>query len=163
MLKLYTKNKMPNTKMVVTIPWKNYFRKYKITREFDDSDTQIIKAIEKTSIINNETIYGKFSDMPIGIGLLSEGCKTLLCINHAIKTGNISKYIFNIASCGGNAVSYLATEMAKETDINAYLNHGSFGSSLYCNIQINDNTTIYKDATLASNEYMDILMEDIDG
>ena len=162
MLKLYTESEIPKDKVRETIPWRNYFRKYKITKYLDESDKHIVEVVEKTSLVNNETIQGKFSDMPIGIGLLSEGCKTLLCINHAIKNNIADNFVFNITSCGGNAISYLATEMAEGNDIIAYLSHGNFGSSLYCNIQINDDTTIYKDATLASNKYIDILLEDTD-
>lgn len=40
---------------------------------------------------------------PIGIDLLAEGCSSLLCITHAIKTNTVDQYIFNITSCGGNA------------------------------------------------------------
>lgn len=88
-------NILNTDKEIVKVPWDKYFKIEKITKYLDDTDKKIVESIEKTSLINNETIHGKFSDMPIGIGNLSEGCKTLLCINHAIKTNTIDKYLFN--------------------------------------------------------------------
>ena len=87
-------NILNTDKEIVKVPWDKYFKIEKITKYLDDTDKKIVESIEKTSLINNETIHGKFSDMPIGIGNLSEGCKTLLCINHAIKTNTIDKYLF---------------------------------------------------------------------
>lgn len=137
MLKLYTKNKCPSDKEFIQVPWDKFFKQHKITKYFDESDRQIVENVEQTSLINSETINGKFSDMPIGIGCLSEGCKTLLCINHAIKTGTVNQYIFNITSCGGNAVAYLAKEMTKTTDVYATIEHSDFGKATECEIEIN--------------------------
>lgn len=153
MLKIYTVNNLPTDKTKIRVPWDKYFKEKKVTKYIDDTDIKIVKCVEGTSIINNETIYGKFSDMPIGIGRLSEGCKTLLCINHAIKTKTADQYIFNITSCGGNAISYLAEVMTKDTDIYAYVEHSDFGNSENVRIQINDGEII-KDALEASSIHM---------
>lgn len=68
MLKIYTiKNKIQHREILET-PWDSYFEDKRITKYFDDTDIKIIKGVEETSLLNNETIYGKFSDMPIGIG-----------------------------------------------------------------------------------------------
>lgn len=93
--------------------------------------------------------------MPIGIGNLSEGCKTLLCINHAIKNNKHHNIIFNITSCGGNAISYLASNIALEHDVYVYCAHCDFGHSTNVNIKIN-NDKVYNDAILASQEYLNI-------
>ena len=53
--------------------------------------------------------------------------QNLLCINHAIKTGTIENYIFNITSCGGNAIAYLAKVMAKDIDIYTCIDHSDLG------------------------------------
>lgn len=148
-------NILNTDKEIVKVPWDKYFLDNKITKYLDDTDKKIVESIEKTSLINNETIHGKFSDMPIGIGSLSEGCKTLLCINHAIKTNTIDKYLFNITSCGGNAISYLAEVMAKEVDIEVYVKHSDFGESESCNISINGKK--FTDAILASSHYTKIM------
>lgn len=153
MLKLYTNIELVNDKEYVAVPWAKYFRQNKITKYFDDTDTTTVSNVEGTSLINNETIQGKFSDMPIGIGCLSEGCKTLLCINHAIKTNTIKNYVFNITSCGGNAISYLAEVIASEIDVYAYSGHSDFGCSSTINMQIN-NGNVYTDALCASEEYV---------
>lgn len=148
-------NIMDTNKEIVKVPWDKYFKNEKITKYFDDTDKKIVADVEKTSLINSETIEGKFSDMPIGIGNLSEGCKTLLCINHAIKNGKIDSYLFNITSCGGNAISYLAEVMAKEVDIEAYVNHSDFGESENCNIEICGRQ--FTNAMLASDYYTRIV------
>lgn len=153
MLKIYTLDNLPTDKENIEVPWDRYFRDKKITKYFNDTDIKIVKDVEGTSLLNNETIYGKFSDMPIGIGCLSEGCKTLLCINHAIKTNTVEQYLFNITSCGGNAISYLAEVMAKGIDVYAYVEHSDFGSSENVRIQINDGE-ILKDALEASSIHM---------
>lgn len=159
MLIIYNKNLIPNDKRDIAIPWDEYFNEYKITREFNEYDEQIIKNVEKTSLLNNETIQGKFSDMPIGIGLLSEGCKTLLCINHAIKHKTEENFIFNITECGGNAISYLADTMAKKTNVYAYVEHYDLGVSETCNIMIGNK--IFSNAILAANELIHIQGESI--
>ena len=126
----------------------------KIVINILNTDKKIVESIEKTSIINNETIHGKFSDMPIGIGNLSEGCKTLLCINHAIKTNTIDKYLFNITSCGGNAISYLAEVLAANIDVFACIEHGDLG--LFSGVPIDINGEIFMDALDASTRLIDI-------
>lgn len=153
MLKIYTiKNKIQHKEILET-PWDSYFEDKRITKYFDDTDIKIIKSVEETSLLNNETIYGKFSDMPIGIGCLSEGCKTLLCINHAIKTNTVGQYVFNITSCGGNAIAYLAEKMASDIDVYVYVNHSDFGMSNNVRIQINDGKEL-NDTLTASNEHI---------
>lgn len=152
MLTLVSKKSLPNNKKIITIPWDVYFNTHKITKYFDKSDEKIIHDIEHTDLLNSETIHGKFSDMPIGVGCLSEGCKTLLCINHAIKTQTIGDYIFNITSCGGNAVSYLASVMAMDNDVTAYINHYDFGTSQECFIKIGEKT--FNDAIDAASELL---------
>lgn len=129
MLCLYIEKDIPDNLLNIEIPWADYFIRQKVTKYLDETDIQIVEAVEKSSLINNSTIYGKFSDMPIGIGELSGGCKTLLCINHAIKTKNIKELIFNITSCGGNAINYLIADMAKSVDINVYCEHKDFGKN----------------------------------
>lgn len=150
MLTLYTPGNIPKGKEIVQVPWDEYFIDKKITKYFDDTDTEIVAKVEETSIINSNTIQGKFSDMPIGIGSLSEGCKTLLCINHAIKTKTIDKYVFNITSCGGNAVAYLAAEMAKDVDMQACIEHGNLGWFEGHPIKIKDK--VFYDSISASTE-----------
>lgn len=148
-------NSEDTNREIVKVPWDKYFKREKITKYFDDTDRKIVEDVEKTSLINNNTIEGKFSDMPIGVGNLSEGCKTLLCINHAIKNDNVDKYLFNITSCGGNAISYLAEVMAKNVDIEVYVNHSDFGESEKCSIEIDGQQ--FSDAIIASNHYTKIV------
>lgn len=156
---IFLNNKtIPQNKIVVQVPWDDYFNDYKITKYFDESDMQIVNDVEQTALLNNETIHGKFSDMPIGISCLSEGCKTLLCINHAIKTGTINKYVFNITSCGGNAISYLATIMASNVNIEVYVKHYDFGVSKECCIRIEEKT--FNNAILASNALLKLQGDD---
>lgn len=162
MLKIYTLNNMPTDKKNEKVPWDEYFRNKKITKYFDESDAKIVRDVEETSLMNEETINGKFSGMPIGIGALSEGCKTLLCINHAIKTNTIKDYLFNITSCGGNAITYLADVMAKDTDVYAYVEHGDFGGSENTLIEIDGQR--FSDTLEASEKLLEIQgeMEDED-
>lgn len=156
MLKIYTHKETQSAKQDIKVPWDRYFIEHKVSKYIDDTDVEIVNNVENTSIINNNTIQGKFSNMPIGIGCLSEGCKTLLCINHAKKTNTINKYIFNITSCGGNAISYLAEQIARNVDIFVYVAHSDFGMSENANIQIDDGEII-RDALTASNIHMKIL------
>ena len=141
-------------KEIINTPWDKYFRKFKITKYFDNSDIDIVRDVEKTTLINNDTIYGKFSDMPIGIGNMSEGCKTLLCINHAIKNGTVTNYVFNITSCGGNAVAYLITKMASDKDIYVIMEHSDFGHFNDSCVSIDG--YIEKDSISASNRLVSI-------
>ena len=143
-------------KEVIVLPWEKYFRKYKITKFFNKSDEEIIKEVENTALLNNETIQGKFSDMPIGIGGLSEGCKTLLCINHAIKSGTTTKYMFNITSCGPNAIEYLAASISKSADIHAYCKHADWGIK---NCIMSVNGKLFDNCLDASVYYTDLLEE----
>lgn len=149
MLILCQKQFLFTNKINITVPWDIYFYEHKITKLFDETDQKIVADVEQTSLINPETILGKFSDMPIGIGSLSDGCKTLLCINHAIKTKSIDNYLFNITECGGNAVSYLASVMSKTIDIYAYIEHYDFGIANDCNIKIG--TKLFHNTILAAN------------
>lgn len=152
MLKLYT---YPNLRPDLTeesVLWDNYFYHHKITKYFDDTDTAIVQAINPGAIVEPNLCFEN-NYPPIGIGLLAEGCASLLCINHAIKTNTVDQYLFNITSCGGNAISYLAEVMAKNIDINVIVYHGDFGTSDKVNIQIDDEKT-YTDAITASSAYM---------
>lgn len=158
MLKILSMHKMPNHLKYIQVPWDKYFKENKVTKYLDSSDEEIIREIESTALLNNETIQGKFSEMPIGIGCLSEGCKTLLCINHAIKTKTIQQYIFNITSCGGNAISYLAGVIAKDIDIYVTVNHSDFGISNNVYIQIDDGEVI-NNAIQASDIHIKINKE----
>lgn len=155
MLKLYTfVDKSKNEKIVVNMPWYKYFSKYRVTNSLDETDVELVSKVENTSIINNSTIESKFLNMPIGIGDLSEGCKTLLCINHAIKTKTADQYIFNITSCGGNAIQYLAENMTKDADVYAIVEHSDFGYGKDAHIQIDDDKT-YTDTMKASRDFID--------
>lgn len=154
MLNIILNEQMYKNRELVIVPWDTYFRENKITKYFDTTDTKIVEAVENTSLINNETIGGKFSDMPIGIGCLSEGCKTLLCINHAIKFNLIDRYVFNITSCGGNAVTYLVKEMAKNIDIYVCIEHGDLGLFENATVKIGDR--LFDNATIASTYLIDV-------
>lgn len=152
MLKIYERNNIPADRIIEDFPWNNYFESQKVTKYFDDSDIEIVEDIEQTSLLNNSTIQGKFSDMPIGVGELSEGCKTVLCINHAIKTGMVNKYVFNITSCGGNAVDYLVKILAKNTDIFVIIEHTDLGYFENCSVEVNGK--IYTDWLSVSKALM---------
>jgi hypothetical protein len=148
MLKIFSTNNIPKDKEYISVPWDKYFRQNKITKYFDESDEKIVHDVEQTSLINSETIQGKFSEMPIGVGKLSEGCKTLLCINYAIKNKTIKNYVFNITSCGGNAVAYLANTIAKDVNILVCIEHGDLGMFNNTNISVDGN--IFNDSIKAS-------------
>lgn len=152
MLKLYTYPDLRPDLKEEAVLWDNYFWHHKITKYFDDTDTAIVKAINPGAIVESNPCF-KNDYPPIGIGLLAEGCASLLSINHAIKTDTVDQYLFNITSCGGNAISYLAEVMAKDIDINAIVYHGDFGISDKVNIQIDDKET-YTDAITASSAYI---------
>ena len=154
MLKLFNINMLPNDKEYVPVPWDSYFLTKKVAKYLDETDTRIVQSVEDTSLNDDGTIQGKFSGIPIGIGCMSEGCKTLLCINHAIKTKTIDRYIFNITSCGGNAVEYLAKELASDVDVYACIEHGDLG--LFSNTPIDVNGEIFMDALDASTRLIDI-------
>lgn len=124
MLTLYTLGNIPKGKEIVQVPWDEYFIDKKIAKYFDD--TEIVKSMQPRAIVEESEIFDK-NYPPIGIEQLSEGCKILLCINHAIKTKTLDKYVFNITSCDGNAVAYLATEMVKDVDMQACIEHGDLG------------------------------------
>ena len=153
MLTLYTPSKLPKEKEIIQVPWDEYFIDKKIAKYFDNTDIEIVENVEETSLFNSDTIQGKFSDMPIGIGQLSEGCKTLLCINHAIKTKMIGKIIFNITSCGGNGIAYLATVMAKDENIDACIEHGDLG---WFNAPIKIGEKEFNNSISASTELINI-------
>ena len=159
MLCLYSERNIPHKLLNIKIPWNEYFIKKRVTRFFDETDIKIVEAVENSSLLNASTIYGKFSDMPIGSGCLSEGCKTLLCINHAIKTEKITEYIFNITSCGGNAINYLITVMAKDIDINCYCEHKDFGENRE-NIKVKVGNKVVTNILDAKQEYMEMDRED---
>ncbi len=154
MLKLFNINTIPNDKEYIQVPWDSYFLNKKVTKYLDDTDTKIVESVENTALINNETIHGKFSDMPIGIGCMSEGCKTLLCINHAIKMNTVNQYLFNITACGGNAVEYLVKELAADVDVYACIEHGDLG--LFSGVPIDINGKVFMDALDASTRLIDI-------
>lgn len=154
MLKILDIKELPDDKEYIQVPWDSYFIDKKVTKYLDNSDSKIVADVEKTSLINNETIHGKFSDMPIGIGCLSEGCKTLLCINHAIKTGTINQHIFNITACGGNAVEYLATVMTADIDVYACIEHEDLG--VFDNVHVEIAGEIFTDAINASTRLIEL-------
>lgn len=158
MLCLYVEKDIPDDLQDIKIPWADYFIKQKVTKYLDETDIKIVKMVEGSSLLNTSTIYGKFSDMPIGIGELSEGCKTLLCINHAIKTKNITELIFNITSCGGNAINYLITEMDKSVDIKVYCEHKDFGKNKR-DVKIKVGDQIVTSIMDAKQAYMELCRE----
>ena len=159
MLYLYVEKDIPDNLLNIKVPWADYFIKQKVTKYLDETDIKIVKAVEESNLLNSSTIYGKFSDMPIGIGDLSEGCKTLLCINHAIKTKQIEALIFNITSCGGNAINYLITEIAKDIDINSYCEHKDFGKNKR-DVKIKIGNKIVTSVIDAKQAYMEMCRED---
>lgn len=157
MLKVYSKDRLESfNREFIRAPWDGYFRFKKVTSLLDVTDRKIVEAIEETHFTGNTTIYGKFSKTPIEIGEISEGCKTLLCINHAIKTNTINKYIFDITSCGSNAIEYLAKEIAKDVDIYVYSRHTRFGA-LECALSVNDK--VFNNCFEASRYYLNYLEE----
>ena len=159
MLCLYDEKDIPDALLNIKIPWADYFIKQKVTKYLDGTDIRIVNIVEESSLLNASTIYGKFSDMPIGIGDLSEGCKTLLCINHAIKTHNIANFIFNITSCGGNAINHLITEMTTDVDVYAYCEHKDFGKDKK-NIKIKVGNEIVTSIIDAEQAYLEMCRED---
>lgn len=159
MVHLYNEKNIPSNLLDIKIPWDSYFRKQKVTKYLSDTDVKIVESVEGTNLLNNSTIYGKFSDMPISIGELSEGCKTLLCINHAIKVGNTKDIIFNITSCGGNAVNYLITEITRNVDVNAYCEHKDFGKNKI-NIKVKVGDKILTSIRDAREAYIDLCREE---
>lgn len=159
MLCLYAEKDIPGNLLNIQFPWADYFVKQKVTKYLDETDVRIVKIVEESNLLNTSTIYGKFSDMPIGIGDLSEGCKTLLCINHAIKTKKNTDFIFNITSCGGNAINYLIIEMAKDILINAYCEHKDFGKNKK-DIEIKIGNEILTSIIDAKRAYMELCRND---
>ena len=159
MLCLYAKHHLPEHLIDIKVPWDTYFIQKKVTKTLDTTDIQIVKTVEMSNLLNTSTIYGKFSDIPIGIGELSVGCKTLLCINHAIKYNKTAEYLFNITSCGGNAINYLITEMARSVDIYCYCEHKDFGKNKK-NVEIKLGDKLATTILDAKQIYMDICRED---
>lgn len=155
MLYLYSPNRIPKDREIVKLPWLDYFEINKVTQYLDETDAKIVEDVEDTHLINNQTILSKFRNIPIDIGKLSEGCKTLLCINHAIKTNMIQNYIFNITSCGDNAIQYIVTTLASDVDIYAYSYHGNLG--YFNNVELKINDELFNNSAYAAREFIDTL------
>lgn len=143
MLIIHYKNELPTDKINSKFPWYTY----RFDEQLSDNDIKIIETIEQTKVFNDNTIQNRFSGTPVCIENISSGCKTLLAITKAIRNNEIDKYVFNLTNCGSNAISYLATEIAKDIDIHAYLSHTDLGTSKNCHIKIGNET--FTDATKA--------------
>lgn len=130
MLVIHYKNELPTDKINNKFPWYTY----KFDKQLSNDDIKIIETVEQTKEFNLDNI--------------SSSCKTLLAINKAIRNNEIDKCVFNLTNCSGTAISYLATEIAKDIDIHAYLSHIDLGTSKDCYIKIDNET--FTDATKAS-------------
>ena len=136
MLVIYTELDTIDLSKIIDVPADSYFEDEGVTSMLDESDNEIVRSIDGSELLNTSTIFGKFSKCPIEIGKLSDGCKVLLCINHAIKKKLNSKLIFDITDCGKNAIEYLATRMAVQNDVNVYCRHEDWGEATGCIIKL---------------------------
>ena len=136
MLRVYKYEEIPVDKVLVKNPWDEYFWDNIRKRGLTEEDIDIVEGIDKSKVINPVTIQSKFDSRYVDLSRLSDGCKTILAIKDMIKTGGINDVIVDINSCGGNAISYLAENLAKEQEVNVCLNHCDFGNSKNCDIYL---------------------------
>lgn len=114
----------------------------------DDFAIKVIKSIDKSTVINSETIKNKYLGT-VPITQLSGGTKTLLLIK------NEKDKIFNASTCGDNCAKYIleiANNSKKDITINLY-HIMDFGKKRF-NIEIiNSSTVVHNMEELVKESY----------
>lgn len=96
---------------------------------------QIIFEIDACNFDTENNLISKFTQTPIEISNVSDGCKTVVAIWYNIKRNNKTE-IINITSCGANAIKYIL-EHYKEEELQLYLQHYEIPRNIDCTFRYN--------------------------
>lgn len=95
-----------------------------------------IEKVEQCNIDTNGNLISKFTNTPLSISKMSDGCKTIIYIAYTIKKSNNSRELINITECGANAIKYIL-ENFKDNELYLYLGHWQIPKNININFEFN--------------------------
>ncbi len=97
---------------------------YEKNKYLSDNIKDIIRGVDSCNTEGGNLI-SKFTNTPIQLGKLSDGCKTVIYVYFRARLVPNSNELIDITSCGPNAIEYILKNYS-DTDLKLYLNHWEF-------------------------------------
>lgn len=118
----------PYDKIEVILAIENGFKEYML---------DAIKEVEQCNVDINGNLISKFTNTPISISKMSDGCKTIIYVAYTIEKNINSKELINITECGESAIKYIL-EKFKDSDLYLYLDHWQIPKNVNVKFKFND-------------------------
>lgn len=119
----------------VRLPFKRYETVIAYEGGISKNIEDIIHFIEECDFDNDKRLISKFTNTPIGLESLSEGCKTTIYVYYRTKKINKNE-IINITDCGPNAIEYILNNF-NDSDLTLYLGHLEIPDDVKCTFKLN--------------------------
>lgn len=134
------KNKIDNGYKYISQP----FKKFSTIIAYEDGISkeieQIISEVDSCKI-SGMNIISKFTDTPIELGKVSDGCKTVVYVYFCTSLLASDNEIIDITECGPNAIRYILEHYGNK-DATLYLSHSEFPDDVNVSFYINDTIKI---------------------
>lgn len=137
MIHFYNQISNVREKKFVDFPYDKLETILAIENGFKGYMLDVIKKVEQCSIDSNGNLISKFTNTPLSISKMSDGCKTIIYIAYAVEKSENSKELINITECGPNAIKYIF-EKFKDYDLYLYLEHWQIPRDVDVNFMFND-------------------------
>lgn len=100
-----------------------FFNGYITAQEFDSTDIDAMKAIDKAELLDKAIGTIKTPRGITSIDHLSTGCKTIIVYNYMLKHIDTKKIFLDLSYCGVNALEYIFSIAENQDKIKFILRH----------------------------------------
>ena len=136
---IYIYNQIPNTidKKFIDFPYDKLETILAIENGFKEYMLNAVKEVEQCNIDDNGNLISKFTNTPLSISKMSDGCKTIIYIAYKVDKNQSSNELINITECGPNAIKYIL-ENFKNCDLYLFLDHWQIPKNIDIKFKFND-------------------------
>lgn len=137
MICIYNEKPTIKDKKFIDFPYDKLEAILAIENGFKGYMLDAIKEVEQCDIDMNGNLISKFTNTPLSISKMSDGCKTIIYVAYTIEKNINSKELINITECGANAIKYIL-ENFKDSDLYLYLEHWQIPKNVKVKFKFND-------------------------
>jgi hypothetical protein len=131
-------------KKIIEFPYDKFETILAIEGGFKGYMLDAIREVEQCDIDMNGNLISKFTNTPLSISKMSDGCKTIIYIAYTIEKNINTKDMVNITVCGANAIKYIL-EKFENSDLYLFLDHWEISKNI--NVKFNFNDVEYSSTT----------------
>ncbi|MBQ2237918.1 MAG: hypothetical protein II321_00585 [Lachnospiraceae bacterium] len=137
MIYIYNQISSVRDKKFIDFPYDKLEAILAIENGFKEYMLDAVKEVEQCNIDSNGNLISKFTNTPLSISKMSDGCKTIIYIAYAVEKSENSKELINITACGPNAIKYIFKKF-KDCNLYLYLEHWQIPRDIPVNFKFND-------------------------